>query len=195
MRKVVFVAIELVVNVMISGVVVEQCMEDVAGKPQPAVVIHRLDGRKREKEYGCSRSHTGEEERESTADGVQNKALKRVVVKSPEGVRDYKSVVLGMDVLIQKLVDVHVSVHEVLPCVHNKHCDDKLQCYHQGGGLLSHGTTVITNDLHFITFADLGTVPAYEISSGNSKISVKSQTWLKDRKLTSTDNGDLSMLF
>lgn len=62
LRKVVFVAIELVVNVMVSSVVVEQRMEDVTGKPQPAVVIHCLDGRKREKEYGCSWSHTGEEE-------------------------------------------------------------------------------------------------------------------------------------
>jgi hypothetical protein len=132
---------------MISAIVVEQGMEDVTRKPQPTVIIHRLDGCEREKEYGCPWSHTREEERESTTDGVQNKALKRMVVKSSKGIRDYKSVVLGMDVLIQKLVDMHVSVHEVLPCVHHKHCNDKLQHYHHSRRLLLCNATVITNNL------------------------------------------------
>jgi len=59
--KVVLVSIELMVNVMICTVVAEQCLEDVPRKPQPAMIIHRLNGSKGEKEYGCPWSHTGDE--------------------------------------------------------------------------------------------------------------------------------------
>jgi hypothetical protein len=79
---------------MISTVVAEQCLEDVTRKPQPAMIVHCLDGSKGEKEYGCPWSHTRDEKRECTTNGVQNKALKRMVVKSSKGIRDYKSVVL-----------------------------------------------------------------------------------------------------
>jgi hypothetical protein len=72
-----------------------------------------------------------------------------MVVKSSKGIRDYKSVVLGMDLLIQKFVDVHVSVHEVLPCVHNKHCNYKWHYDHESRRLLLFNTTVITNNLWF----------------------------------------------
>ena len=145
--KVVLVAIELMVNVMISTVVAEQCLEDVTRKPQPAMIIHCLNGSKGEKEYGCPWSHTRDKKWECATNGVQNKALERMVVKSSKGIRDYKSVVLWMDVLIQKLVNVHVSVHEVLPCVHNNHCSYKLQHYHKSRRLFLSSTTLITNDL------------------------------------------------
>lgn len=155
LREVVLVAIELVVNVMVGAVVAEEDMEDVAREPQAAVVIDGLDGRKREEEYGRLRSHAGDEEGEGAADGVQDEALKGMVVESSKGIRDYKSVVLGVDMLVQELVDMHISVHEVLPCVHNKHRNDELQCYHKGRRLLPHSTTFITNDLHFGEIARL----------------------------------------
>jgi hypothetical protein len=56
---------------------------------------------------------------------------------------------LGVDVLVQEFVDVHVSVHEVLPCVHNEHSNDKLQCYYQSGRLLPHSSILITKNLQF----------------------------------------------
>jgi hypothetical protein len=120
-----------------------------ARKPQSTMIIHRFDGCEGEKEYGCPWCHARGKEWESTADCVQDKALKRMVVKSSKGIRDYKSVVLGMDMLIQKLVDVHVSVHEVLPRVHNKHCNYKLHGYHESRRLLLFSTTLITNNLWF----------------------------------------------
>jgi hypothetical protein len=40
-------------------------------------------------------------------------------------------------------------VHEVLPCVHDKHCNDKLQCYYQSRGLLLHCSILVTKSLQF----------------------------------------------
>ena len=149
LREVVLVAIELVVDVMVSAVVAEKDMEDVPREPQTAVVIDGLDGRKGEKEYACPWGHAGDEERERTPNGVQDESLQGVVVESSKGIWDNKSMMLRVDVLVQKFVDVHVSVHEVLPCVHNEHSNDKLQSYYQSGRLLPHSSTLITKNLQF----------------------------------------------
>lgn len=62
LREVVLVAIELVVDVVVSAVVAEEDMEDVPGKPKATVVIDSLDGRKGEEEYACPWGHPGYEE-------------------------------------------------------------------------------------------------------------------------------------
>jgi len=62
LREVVLVAIELVVDVMVSAVVAEEDMEDVPGEPQAAVVIDSLDGREREEEYARPWGHARDEE-------------------------------------------------------------------------------------------------------------------------------------
>jgi hypothetical protein len=89
--KVVFVSVELIVNVIVSIVVVEQHVEDVTKKPQSTMVIQGFDGCEGEKEYGCPWSHARGKEWERTTNCVQDKALKRMVVKSSKGIRDYKS--------------------------------------------------------------------------------------------------------
>lgn len=70
LREVVLVAIELVVNVMVSAIILEKNMQNISGKPQPAVIIHGLDCSEREEEDGGPRSHSGDEERKSTADCI-----------------------------------------------------------------------------------------------------------------------------
>jgi hypothetical protein len=137
------------VDVMVSAVVAEEYMEDVPRKPQTTVVVDGLDGREREEEYASPRGHARDEERERATDGVQDESLQWVVVQSSKSVGDDKSVVLRVDVLVQELVDMHVSVHEILPCVHDKHCNDKLQCQHQSLRLLPRSTILITKNLQF----------------------------------------------
>jgi hypothetical protein len=147
LREVVLVPVELMVDVMVSAVVAEEYMEDVSRKPQTTVVIDGLDGRKREEENPNPWGHARDEERERAADGVQDESLQGVVVKSSKGVGDDKSVVLRVDVLVQESVDMHVSVHEVLPCVHDKHCNEELQCHYQSWRLLPHSPIIITKNL------------------------------------------------
>lgn len=100
LREVVLVAVELVVNVMVSAIILEKNMQNISGKPQPAVIVHGLDRSEREEEDGGPRSHSGDEERKSTADCIQDEPLERVIVKSSKGVGHYESVVLRMDVLV-----------------------------------------------------------------------------------------------
>ena len=133
---------------MISAVVAEEYMEDVARKPQSAVIVDGFDGGEGEEEDGGSGCHAGDEEGESAANGVKNETLQGVIIESSKGVGDHKGVVLGMDMLVQELVDVHVSVHEVLPCIHNHHGNHELPYDHKERRLRLSVHAVITYDLH-----------------------------------------------
>ncbi|CAL9762034.1 unnamed protein product [Musa acuminata subsp. burmannicoides] len=93
LREVVLVAVELMMDVMIRGVVPEEQVEDVPGKPQPAVVIYPFDGGEGEEEDGGSGRHARENEGEAAAEGVQEKPFYRVVVLAAEGVWDDEAVV------------------------------------------------------------------------------------------------------
>ncbi|URE09921.1 hypothetical protein MUK42_05493 [Musa troglodytarum] len=126
LREVVLVAVELMMDIVIRGVVPEEEVEDVPGKPQAAVVIYPFDGGEGEEEDGGSGRHAREKEGEAAAEGVQEKPFYRVVVLAAEGVWDDEAVVPRMDVAVQELVQVHVSVPEVLPCIENKHGDEEL---------------------------------------------------------------------
>jgi len=70
LREVVLVAIELVVYVMVSTVVVEEHMEEIAREPQSTMIVDCLDCSEGEEEDGSSRGHAGDEEGESPAHGV-----------------------------------------------------------------------------------------------------------------------------
>ena len=63
------------VNIMVSRVITEEDVKRIPRKPKSTVIINRLDGSEGEEKYSRSRGHTGEEERQSTADGVQEKTF------------------------------------------------------------------------------------------------------------------------
>lgn len=132
LREVVFVPVELMVDIMIRSVVPEEEVKYVSWQPEAAVVVDSLHGREGEEEDGRPRRHAGGHERECAAHGVQQKALDRVVVLAAEGVGDDEAVVPGVDVAVQKLVDVHVPMPKVLPCIDHKHPDKELLCNHNG---------------------------------------------------------------
>lgn len=127
LRVVVLGALESMMDVMISGVVLEKEMEDVTGQPQPAVVIHGFDHRKAEEDRGCPHGHSRDEVGDGPTKRVDEETLERVVVEGPDRVRDNQSVVVGVYVTVQEFVPVHVSVQEVLPGVHDQHCYGNLQ--------------------------------------------------------------------
>lgn len=49
-----------------------------------------------------------------------------MIVEGPNRVRDHKLVVLRMDMAVEELVLVHVSMHKILPCVHHEHGNNEL---------------------------------------------------------------------
>lgn len=58
-----------------------------------------------------------------------------MVVESPNCIWDYQGMVLRVDVPVQELVLVHVSVHKVLPCVHDEHGNQELDELDEDGRL------------------------------------------------------------
>ena len=55
---------------MVSTVVVEEHMEEIAREPQSTMIVDCLDCSEGEEEDGSSRGHAGDEEGESPAHGV-----------------------------------------------------------------------------------------------------------------------------
>lgn len=119
--EVVLAAIKLVVDVMVGTVVAKKDVEQIPWEPQPTVVVNSFDGGEGEEEEASPRVHARGKEGYSSANRVEDKALQRVVVQSSKGIGDNQGVMLGMDVLVQELVDVHVPVHEVLPGIQDNH--------------------------------------------------------------------------
>jgi hypothetical protein len=66
LRVVVFRSLQLVVDIMIGGVILEQVLEDVVRQPESTVIVHRLHYSETEEEHGGSWSHTGEQEGEGS---------------------------------------------------------------------------------------------------------------------------------
>jgi len=147
LREIVLVAVQLMVNVVVGAVVVEQDVEGVEGEPEAAMVVHALDCRKRKEEDARPGGHPGDEEREGPRRRVEEEALQGVVVEGAVDVGDDEAVVLGVDVLVQHLVHVHVSVHEVLPCVQYKHRDYELQHDHKKRWLWRRPALSVVEDL------------------------------------------------
>jgi len=131
---------------VVSAVVAKEQVENVSGEPQAAVIVDSLNGGEGEEENASARSHAREKEREGTPHGVKKKALQWMIVQSTKRVGDYKSVVLGMDVLVQELVQVHVSMYEVLPCVQHHHGHGELQSYDEKRRLWFGDIAVVADD-------------------------------------------------
>ena len=134
LREVVLVSVQLVVDVVVRSVVPEEDVEEVEGEPEAAVVVDPLHRREGEEVNGGVGRHPRYQEGEGAAHGVEEEALDGVVVLAPKGVGDDEAVVPGVDVLVQELVQVHVSVPEVLPRVDDKHADEELARYHDQRG-------------------------------------------------------------
>lgn len=116
---------------MISGVVLEEQVEDIARQPKPRVIINSFNHSKAEKYHGCSCSHSRDKKREGSTQSVEQKSLKWVIVKGADCIRNNQPMVLRVDMTIQEFVLMHISVHKVLPCIHDKHRDDNLQNLHR----------------------------------------------------------------
>lgn len=80
LRKVELGAVQLMVYIMVSRVVLEQPVKGIPRQAQPAVVVYRFDRREREEEDGRARGHPGQQKRNRAPDCVHEKAFDRVVV-------------------------------------------------------------------------------------------------------------------
>lgn len=52
-------ALELMMNVMVSSVILEKQMEDITRQPESTMIINRFDHSKAEKDYSSTCSHSG----------------------------------------------------------------------------------------------------------------------------------------
>jgi hypothetical protein len=76
---------------------------------------------------------------ENGAEAVENKSLHWVVVQGSKSVRYVETVMPGMKVPVEELVDMHCPVEKVLPSVDDKPREDRQAC---GKGIQS------TSDIH-----------------------------------------------
>lgn len=107
-------------NVVIVRRIPADHLQRVPGQIIPAMVINGFACREEEKECGLADSQTGEGLGERSTQRVEEEALEGVVVESAERVRDVESVVYRVKVLVEEFVDVHGTMEEILPCVHDE---------------------------------------------------------------------------
>jgi hypothetical protein len=105
------------VYVVIICVILRHHLQRVERETVPAMVIDSLESRNAEQERGLTSAHTGQRLGDDRAERVQQEALYRVIVQSTERVWDVEAVMPRVEMPVQKLVHVHVSVEEVLPSV------------------------------------------------------------------------------
>lgn len=84
------------------------------------MIVYGLDGGDAEEPNARSRCHPRRKERGGSAEHV-GYDFDRVVVESTNGVRDYETVVVRVNVTVEELVVVHVTVDEVLARVEYEH--------------------------------------------------------------------------
>lgn len=106
------------VDVVIGCVVLKEHVEDITGQPKATVIIYSLDYSKAEKEHSSTWCHPCDQERHGATKGVKEETLQRVVVECSNCVRNNQAVMLGVNMTVQELVVVHVTVHKILPCIH-----------------------------------------------------------------------------
>lgn len=114
-------------DVMISRVIPEKYMENITRQPKPTMIIHSFNHSKAEENYSCSCSHSRDEERDGTTKSIEQETLKWVIVKGPNCIGNNQPMMLGVDMTVQKFVLMHETVNKVLPCIHDKHCNNKLR--------------------------------------------------------------------
>ncbi len=90
------------------------------------MVIHCFDGGEGEEQDGGSRSYARKKKRQNPTNCVKEKPLQGMIVQSPKCIGYNKTVMLRMDMLVQELAVMHVSVHKVLPSIHDQHSSYEL---------------------------------------------------------------------
>lgn len=110
-------------DVVISSVVLEENMKDIARQPQPTVIIDCFNHSKAKEIHSSSRSHPRHKERDRPAESVKQETLEWMIVESPNCRRDDQPVMLRVDMAVQEFVLMHIAVHKVLPRVHDQHCN------------------------------------------------------------------------
>lgn len=110
------------VDVMVSCIVLEENVENVAREPKPTVIVNSLHHREAKEENCCLRSHARDQEGNGTPKCVQKETFKGMVVKGSDCIRNNQLVMLRVYVTIQKLVLMHVTMHKILPRIHHYHC-------------------------------------------------------------------------
>ena len=106
LRIVVLQALKLMVDIVISGVVLEEQVEDIARQPKPRVIINSFNHSKAEKYHGCSCSHSRDKKREGSTQSVEQKSLKWVIVKGANCIRNNQPMVLRVDMTIQEVYPI-----------------------------------------------------------------------------------------
>lgn len=76
-------------NVVVSSVVLEKQMEDIARQPEPTMIVDGLDHSETEEENSSACGHSRDKEGYGTTERVQQKAFQRMVVQCPDSVGDY----------------------------------------------------------------------------------------------------------
>lgn len=86
------------------------------------MIVYALDCDEAEEPDASSRRHPRPEERSGSAEHV-GYDFHRMVVESTDRVRDDEAVVVRVDVAVEELVVVHVTMDEVLTRVEYEHGD------------------------------------------------------------------------
>ncbi len=84
-------------NIMVSGIVACDVLEGVPWKGISAVIVDGLDCRAGEEAHSLARGHEGEFVGDAGAEGVEEEALKGVIIESAEGIGDIEAVVPGVE--------------------------------------------------------------------------------------------------
>lgn len=122
----------LMMNIVVFGVVTGNELKRVPWESVATVVVDSLDCRHGEEQDSLAKSHASNLECDGSTESIEEESLNRVVVESTVGVRHIKTVVAGVEVSIQPLVDVHQSVEEVLPSIDDGGADKVLNGgYHE----------------------------------------------------------------
>lgn len=119
-------------DVMISTVV----LEDISRQPKTTMIINSFNNGKAEENHSRSCSHSRDQKRYSSTQSVKQHTFKWVIAKGTSCIRDNQPVMLGVHMVVQKSVLMHVvAMHKVLPCVHHKHCNNNLYNLDRNGRL------------------------------------------------------------
>lgn len=110
----------LMMNIMIRRIVAKEMLKRVEGKSEAAMVVDGFSGGDAEEHGSLSDRHSRCPMGNHRTQGVEDEAFERVVIESAVGVRTVETMMDGVDVFVEELVDVEGSVPEVLPCVEDE---------------------------------------------------------------------------
>jgi hypothetical protein len=98
----------------------KEMLKRVEGKSEAAMVVDGFSGGDAEEHGSLSDRHSRCPMGNHGTQGVEDEAFERVVIESAVGVRTVETMMDGVDVFVEELVDVEGSVPEVLPCVEDE---------------------------------------------------------------------------